>query len=29
MDAYIEFNKSAFKHGITEKDIRNAFTYKE
>ena len=28
MDAYIEFNKSAFKHGVTEKDIRNAFVYK-
>ena len=28
MDSYIEFNDSAFKHGVTEKDIRNAFFYK-
>jgi len=28
MDSYIEFNKSAFKHRIKEKDIRNAFIYK-
>jgi hypothetical protein len=28
MDSYIEFNKSAFKHKIKEKDIRSAFTYK-
>jgi len=28
VDACIEFNKSAFKHGITEKDIRYAFAHK-
>ena len=28
MDAYIEFNQSAFKHGVTEKDIRSAFAHK-
>jgi hypothetical protein len=28
MDSYIEFNKSAFKHRITEKDIRSAFAHK-
>ena len=28
MDACIEFNESAFKHGILEKDIRYAFAHK-
>ncbi|MDR0455637.1 MAG: hypothetical protein LBH20_03005 [Treponema sp.] len=28
MDSYIEFNQSAFKHGVTEEDIRSAFAYK-
>jgi len=28
MDAYIEFNQSAFKHEVTEKDIRSAFAHK-
>ncbi len=28
MDAHIEFNRSVFKHGITEKDIRYAFAHK-
>jgi hypothetical protein len=28
MDAGIEFNQSAFKHGITEIDIRRAFVNK-
>jgi hypothetical protein len=28
MDAWIEFNQSAFKHGITEQDIRYAFAHK-
>ncbi|MCL2380853.1 MAG: hypothetical protein FWC64_04590 [Treponema sp.] len=27
MGAYIEFSKSAFKHGISEKDIRYAFAH--
>ena len=28
MYACIEFSKSAFKHGVNEKDIRSAFAYK-
>lgn len=28
MDACIEFNQSAFKHGISEEDIRYAFAHK-
>ena len=28
MDAGIEFNQAAFKHGITEMDIRRAFANK-
>jgi len=27
MDMGIEFNESAFKHGVTEEDIRYAFTH--
>jgi hypothetical protein len=27
MEGSIEFNEAAFKHGITEKDIRCAFAY--
>jgi hypothetical protein len=27
VDGSIEFNKSAFKHGITEEDIRYAFAH--
>ena len=27
MDAGIEFNESAFKHGVTEEDIRYAFAH--
>jgi hypothetical protein len=27
MDAGIEFNQSAFKHGITEENIRYAFAH--
>ena len=27
MDTGIEFNQSAFKHGVTETDIRYAFTH--
>jgi hypothetical protein len=28
MDAGIEFNQAAFKHGVTEADIRYAFTHR-
>jgi hypothetical protein len=28
VDAFIEFNQSAFKHGVLEEDIRYAFAHK-